>query len=127
KLSRFRQQGDGLARQKWEKKAGNGRVKGQGSVDGRTGSHAEPISLQCPERVVDHTLMGDNYPLWNSGRAGGVDNVGGVVGVERLGALSICGVMRRSFLDQGFGLRRIKTQHLNSAWQASAQSTATEH
>ena len=35
--------------------------------------------------------------------------------------------MRRSFLKQGFGLSRIKAQYLNRAWEASAQSTATEH
>src|SRR5215471_7622224 len=44
------------------------------------GSHVEPLS-GCAKKPY-HVLMGDNYPLWRTGRAGGVNDVGRVVGTE---------------------------------------------
>src|SRR5215472_15793133 len=58
------------------------------------GVEMEPMSSR-PKKPHD-VLMSDNYPLGCTGRAGGVDDVGGVVATERLGALGLRGVSLRA-------------------------------
>src|SRR5208337_3053343 len=58
------------------------------------GSEVEPLSGRV-KKPCD-VLMSYNYALWRTGGAGGVDDVGGVVGTERPDALGIRGVGLRA-------------------------------
>src|SRR5215469_18898148 len=76
-----------------------------------TGAEVEPMSSRT-KKPCD-VLMSDNHALGRTGRTRGVNDVGGVVGIERLGAFGVRGVGFRA-LSQGAGRFGVINQELSN-------------
>src|SRR5580692_9632386 len=79
------------------------------------GSEVEPLSSRAKE--PGDVLMSDHYPLWRTGRTGGVDEVRGVEWTERPGALGVRGVSFRALSQYASRLGVIKQQPSDTLWQ----------
>ena len=121
--------GDHQARteEQWPEKLPYGHVKAVGRFLQHPVRRLKSIGSLHPEEPVDQPQMGVRRALGAPGGAGGVDDIGGVLGPEGGGAVRVRGVVRGRSGQRSLGLGGIQGEKLELLRQPRTHAAAGEH